>query len=107
METTMTILNNVAHFINYLPLESQSNHWSLVLHELETLFRQLEPLMVKSYDYTCIFLIMQTLLKVSTIANNKVDIYISLDYKTKELFIYFFVILDYIGAICKVVVFHS
>jgi hypothetical protein len=106
METTMIVLNNAAHFIDYLPLESQLSNWSLVLHELEILFRQLEPVMVKSYDYTCIFLIMQSLLKVSVIANSKVGIF---DFfkEIRKVFIIFFYILDYFGAVRKVVMFYS
>lgn len=68
----MSILNSVAMYIEYLPIESQHSQWTLVIQELEILFRRIEPLMNKLYDYTCLFLIMGTLFKISSIVNNKV-----------------------------------
>jgi hypothetical protein len=72
MEICMIILNNVAVYIQYLSLETNQSQWTLVLQEFETLFRQMEPLMIKSADYTCLFLIMGSLLKVPAIATTKV-----------------------------------
>lgn len=72
MNVCMTILNNVAVYMDYLPLELQQSQWALVIQELEALFRKLEPLMNKVYDYTCLFMIMGTLFKVSSISSNKV-----------------------------------
>ena len=68
----MKILNNIALYIEYLPIESQHSQWIMVIQEFENLFRQMEPLMNKSYDFTCLFVIMGSLLKVSSIATNKV-----------------------------------
>ncbi|CAF0899614.1 unnamed protein product [Brachionus calyciflorus] len=67
----LRILNNVSIYIEYLTLESQHSQWLLVIQEFETLFRQLEPLMNKSYDYTSFFVIMSNLLKVPSISTNK------------------------------------
>ena len=67
----MTVLNNVSCYIKYLPLESQHSQWSLVIQEFEMLFHQIEPLLHRSYDYTCMFSIMNMLLKVSSITNYK------------------------------------
>ena len=72
MEICMIILNNVAVYIQYLSLETNQSQWTLVLQEFETLFRQMEPLMIKSADHTCLFLIMGSLLKVPAIATTKV-----------------------------------
>ena len=72
MEICLNILNNVAIYIEYLPFESQQNQWVLVIQELETLLRHLELFMNKAFDYTCLFLIMKSLLKVTSIANCKV-----------------------------------
>jgi hypothetical protein len=72
MNVCISILNNTAAYIKYLPHESQHSQWALVIQELETLFHQIEPLMHRSYDYTCIFSIMNTLLKVTCIVNYKV-----------------------------------
>lgn len=68
----MKILNNSAIFIEYLPNESQHNQWTSVIQELDTLFKNLEPVMNKSYDYTCLFVIMINLLKVTNVSNIKV-----------------------------------
>lgn len=76
--TCVSILNNVAIYMEFLPIESQHSQWTLVIQELETLFRRIEPLMSKLYDYTCLFLIMCSLLKISSISTNKVE--------TKNLF---------------------
>ena len=73
LSTCVTILNNVAVYIEFLPLESQQSQWTLVIQELETLFRKIEPLMNKLYDYTCLFLIMGNLFKISSISTNKVS----------------------------------
>ncbi len=75
MDTCIRILNNTAVYIEYLPVETQHSQWALVIQELEALFRHIEPLMVKSYDYTCLFNIMSVLLKVPVIASNKVFIF--------------------------------
>ena len=72
METCMVILNNIAVYIQYLPLETNQSQWTLVLQEFETLFRHLEPIMIKSVDYTCLFVIMSSILKVPAIASTKV-----------------------------------
>ena len=72
IETCMIILNNVAIYIQYLSLETNQSQWTLVLQEFETLFRQMEQVMIKSADYTCLFLIMGSLLKVPAIATTKV-----------------------------------
>ena len=76
METSMTILNNVALYMQYLTLETNQIQWGLVLQEFETLFRHLEPLMNKSHDFTCLFIIMSSLLKVPAISNAKVCAYL-------------------------------
>jgi hypothetical protein len=68
----LNILNNVAIFIEFLPLESQQNQWIQVIQEFETLFRYLEPIMNKSYDYSSLFVIMGALLKIPSISNTKV-----------------------------------
>jgi hypothetical protein len=70
----MNILNNIAIFIEYLPIEGQSHQWLLVFQEFETLFRQLEATMKRAYDYTCLFVIMIQLLKVPYISNSKVTL---------------------------------
>jgi hypothetical protein len=71
----MTILNNVAIYLKYLPVESQHAQWNLVIQELEILFHQIEPLLHRSFDYSCIFQIMNIMLKVSSITSYKVHIY--------------------------------
>ncbi len=76
MEICIKVLNNAAVFIEYLSIESQHSQWILVIQELESLFRHIEPLMVKTYDYTCIFNIMSVLLRVSVIATNKVSFFL-------------------------------
>ena len=53
-------------------METNQSQWTLVLQEFETLFRQMEQVMIKSADYTCLFLIMGSLLKVPAIATTKV-----------------------------------
>lgn len=72
MEICLQVLNNVAIYMDFLPLESQQSHWTLVIQELEKLFHHIHLYMNKDYDYTCIFLIMTTLLKVASIASCKV-----------------------------------
>ena len=74
MDVCLQILKNVATYMDYLPLESQQSQWVLVMQELEILFLQLEPIMNKSCDYSSLFLIMITLLKVPSINNVKVSI---------------------------------
>ena len=81
----MIILNNVALYIQYLTLETNQGQWGLVLQEFETLFRHLEPLMSKSYDFTCLFIIMSSLLKVPAISNTKVELACS--YRMQNSFI--------------------
>ena len=71
MDVCLQILNNVATYMEYLPLESQQSQWVLVMQELEILFLQLESIMNKAYDYSSLFLIMITLLKVPSINNVK------------------------------------
>ena len=70
-DTCMRILNNVSIYIEYLTLESQHSQWLLLIQEFETLFRQLETIMCKSYDYTCFFVIISNLLRVPGISTNK------------------------------------
>jgi hypothetical protein len=71
-ETCMSVLNNVAIFVECLPIEGQSQQWLLVFQELEVLFRHLESIMKKSWDYTCFFVIMTQILKVPYVSNSKV-----------------------------------
>lgn len=63
-------------YIEYLPQETQHNQWTLVIQELECLFRRIEPLMNKLYDYTCLFVIMGHLFKImgimGSMSTNKV-----------------------------------
>ena len=80
MNLCITILNNVAVYIKYLPLETQHSQWNLVIQDLKILFHQIEPLLNRSYDYTCIFSIMNTLLKVTSIANYKVNNFVLEDH---------------------------
>ena len=68
----MSILNNAALFIAHLSVDSHHAQWAHVIQELELLFVSIEPFLVKSYDYTCIFVIMSKLLKLPIIAANKV-----------------------------------
>ena len=68
----MSILNNVAIYIEYLPFESHQTQWTLVIQDLEALFHQMYLLMNKSADYTCLFLIMASMLKVNYTASCKV-----------------------------------
>jgi hypothetical protein len=75
MDTCLQILDNVAIYIEYLPLESQQSHWTLVIQELEKLFHHMYLYLNKSNDCNCIFLIMTTLLKVNSISTCKVRIY--------------------------------
>jgi hypothetical protein len=74
IDICMTILNNVAIYIEYLPLETQQNQWSLVIQELETLFHQMYLSLTKSFDYTSLFMIMSTLLKLNYTTSCKVNI---------------------------------
>jgi hypothetical protein len=74
MNVCISILNNVAAYIKYLPHESQHTQWGLVIQELEMLFHQIEPLLNRSFDYTCVFTIMSALLKVTCIVNYKVKL---------------------------------
>lgn len=74
MDICMNILNNVAIYMEYLPLETQQSHWTLVIQELEKMFHHMYLYMNKNYDYSCLFLIMTTLLKVVSIASCKVSL---------------------------------
>jgi len=75
LDICLQILDNVAIYIEYLPLESQQSNWTLVIQELEKLFHHMYLYLNKTYDYDCIFLIMTTLLKVNSISSCKVSIY--------------------------------
>lgn len=68
----INILNNACVFSEFLPFESHVPQWALVFQEIDVLYKKLAPIMNKSYDYTCIFMIMTNLLKVSSIATSKV-----------------------------------
>ena len=67
----IAVLNNVAVYMEFLPLEAAQSQWGLVIQELEKLFDQIFLIMNKYTDYTCLFLIMATLLKVSYTTNCK------------------------------------
>jgi hypothetical protein len=72
MDICLQILDNVAIYIEFLPLETQQSHWTLVIQELEKLFHNMLMFLNKSYDFTCLNLIMISLLKVSSISSSKV-----------------------------------
>ncbi len=74
LDVCMSILNNVALYMKYVPIETQQSQWTLVIQEMETLFRQLEFVMHRNYDYSCLFTIMNNLLRLPAILSTKVSL---------------------------------
>jgi hypothetical protein len=58
--------------MEYLPMETQQSQWTLVIQEFETLFQQIYPVLNKLCDFTCLFLIMSFLLKITYTTSCKV-----------------------------------
>ncbi len=64
--------------MKYLSIETQQSQWTLVIQEMETLFRQLELVMHRNYDYSCLFTIMNNILKLPAILSTKVTFLFSI-----------------------------
>ncbi len=75
LDVCLNVLNNVCVFMTFLPVDLQQQQWQLVFQECENLFKKMEGILKKYNDYTCIFLILINLLKVSFISNAKVNVF--------------------------------